>query len=286
MRAIPTPRYDAQEVYQTCINSIYNQNLRNRLNHVTNNIIGSAQEYVLKATTKKLFSIPPNHQENNDFVIGEVTKKELQDVYSVHMVGRAKPARAIYDRLLSLAPLGRCPFCGMGYASTLDHYLPKSKYPLLSVLPLNLIPSCLDCNKEKHSDIARAEAEQCLHPYFDHQHFIDHQWLFAGVTQTSPASICFYVEPPAHWDQVSQERVKTHFNDFKLSGRFSIEASNQLANLRYTLIQHHAQFGLYGVKNHLAIEAASHLIHHRNSWQTAMFQALAASDWYCDGGFN
>ena len=39
--------------------------------------------------------------------------------------------------------------CHTSEVDTLDHYLPKSKYPSLSINPLNLIPICNKCNKTK-----------------------------------------------------------------------------------------------------------------------------------------
>lgn len=257
-----------------------------RLNMVTNDVLLAAQDYEQKAAAKQLYTIHANNNRNNAIVVGAVTKKELMDVYSLHMVGMNKPARVIYDQLKSKAPLGKCPFCGLGQASTLDHYLPKSKHPLIAVLPINLIPACKDCNTDKSTTIAVTEGEQCLHPYFDHQHFVTEQWLYAEVRQTAPASIHFYVSPPAHWDEVSKNRVQSHFNDFKLADRYSKEAGNQLACLMDTLVAYQGMMGVGGVKMHLDIEARSNFTQHCNSWQTAMFQALAASDWYCNGGFN
>jgi hypothetical protein len=286
MRVIAVPVYDAQTVYQTCTNGIADALLRGRLNLITNSVMLAAQEYDQKAAIKSLYSIPPDLHSNEDIVVGAVTKKELKDVYSDHMVGRTKPARTIYDELLAEAPLGRCPFCGFGQATTLDHYLPKAKYPLVSVLPRNLVPSCKDCNTGKSAAIATTAEAQCLHPYYDQQHFVNEQWLYAAVEQNTPAHIRFNVTPPQHWDDVSKRRVQAHFNDFKLAGRYSKEAGNQLSCLRGTLMDYRNLLGVDGVKQHLEIEARSSFRLHSNSWQTAMFQALAASDWYCDGGFN
>lgn len=285
MRAMISPNEDSCVVYRTCINSIANENLRNRLNALTNNIGVAAGDYQQRATAKQLYTLPPNNCNNNEIVLGAVTKKELKDVYSSHMVSRTKPARVIYDLLLSRAPLGRCPFCGMGHASTLDHYLPKTKYPQLSVVPLNLVPSCKDCNKAKSTAVATIAGAQSLHPYFDHQSFINEQWLFAEVIHTVPATVRFYVQAPDLWDDISKARVQAHFRDFELALRYSVEASNQIACLRDTLSRYRELLGVEGIRQHLMIEAQAYGQQHRNSWQTAMFQALAGSHWYCDDGF-
>jgi len=285
MRAIDAPDQDPCWVYITCVNSIASYNLRDRLAALTNSICISAVDYQTKASTNQLFTLLPCLCGNSDIVMGEVTKKELKDLYSSHMVAPRKPGRKVYDYLLSRAPLGRCPFCGIGQVSTLDHYLPKARYPQFSVVPLNLVPSCKDCNTGKSNAIAVTAGSQCLHPYFDQQNFINDQWLFAEVAHTAPTTIKFYVKEPVYWDDVSKERVRAHFEGFKLRSRYSIEAGDQIACLRDTLCQYREILGLDGVKQHLELEARAQFRQHRNSWQTAMFQALACSDWYCNGGY-
>jgi hypothetical protein len=279
MRAIVKPDYESLLVYQTCINSISDRDLRSRLDNVSNDIHNAAKDYEQKAIAKQLYTIIANNSDNDELALGTVTKKELKDVYSVHMVGKTKPAREFYDELLSQAPLGRCPFCGIGYASTLDHFLPKTKYPQLSVLPINLVPSCKDCNTGKNNVIPASAKKQSLHPYFDHQNFIDEQWLFAEVTQTTPAMISFFVKVPDHWDDVSKGRVKSHFVDFKLDFRYAIEAGNELAGIKDMLNNYKEQHGSNALVELLTLKSESHAKQHANSWQTAFYQALASNNW-------
>jgi len=215
-----------------------------------------------------------------------VTKGELKKVYTAQMVPLKKPGRVIYDKILSNAPLGKCPFCGIGSASTLDHYLPKSKFPILSVLPLNLVPSCSDCNGGKNASVASTKEEQGLHPYFDHNHYIDDQWLFAEVIQSAPATIRFYVSPPSGWSDVSTARIRAHFKDYKLASRYANESPSELAELRLTLSEFLDGAGLEQVKSHLRTQANINFCLNKNSWKTAMYQALSESDWYCSVGFR
>lgn len=285
MRAMAAPLEDIQEIYQTCVNSITNECLRNRLIALENDICMAAADYEQKAKTKQLYNIPPNSCKNGDIVLGMVTKEELKQVYSDHMVGPTKPARKIYDLLLSRAPLGKCPFCGFGHARTLDHYLPKTKYPQLSVVPLNLVPSCRDCNTGKSTSIATTEETQSLHPYFDQEKFINEQWLFAKIIHTAPIVIQFYVDAPVNWDSTSRKRVLSHFDDFKLASRYSIEASTELSFLR-NLLSNIQPLGTEPVKDLLNSMAKTHSDEHRNSWKTAMYQMISASTWYCSGGFQ
>ncbi|WP_245558798.1 HNH endonuclease, partial [Arhodomonas aquaeolei] len=137
------------DVLDKCISSIRDTDLRKRLSLVSSDIDAAEADYDHKGTCKVLYSISQKICDDGQAVLGAVTKKELKDVYSLHMVPNGKPAREFYEKLLFGAPRGRCPLCGHGQASTLDHYLPKSRYPQLAVVPLNLVPCCKDCNTGK-----------------------------------------------------------------------------------------------------------------------------------------
>ena len=52
-------------------------------------------------------------------------------------------------KIKSIPKYNKCPFCGVGRVSTLDHYLPKTKYPTYAVTPVNLVACCAECNKKR-----------------------------------------------------------------------------------------------------------------------------------------
>ena len=188
MRAIPPPEHASSDVYRVCVDSISDTALKNRLIAQAPSIEVAANDYNQKAQIKQLHLIAPNDCDSSDVVLGDVTKKELKALYSSQMLNNKEP-RAIYDSILSQAPLGKCPFCGFGHASTLDHYLPKAKFPQLAVITLNLVPSCKDCNHGKNAAVATTAAEQGLHPYYDHDHFINDQWLVAEIESSVPETV-------------------------------------------------------------------------------------------------
>lgn len=61
-----------------------------------------------------------------------------------------------------------CPYCDITQlefdASSVDHFFPKKKYPLLSIYPSNLVVSCTACNDRLKKDELNIP---CAHPYFD-----------------------------------------------------------------------------------------------------------------------
>lgn len=78
-------------------------------------------------------------------------------------------AQGVILKELNDHDLNLCPACGeFGKPNTLDHYLPKGKYPHFSVTPVNLFPMCDSCQKEKLEKTHTArEPKLFLHPYYD-----------------------------------------------------------------------------------------------------------------------
>jgi len=64
----------------------------------------------------------------------------------------------------------RCPYCGQGVCSSLDHYFDKDAFCELSLNVWNLVPSCGDCNFKKLNKKIHSSTERFLHPFFD-EHF-------------------------------------------------------------------------------------------------------------------
>lgn len=285
MRIVDPPIFDENEVYTTCVESISNEIKKNDHLSIANVVATAMSNYITKSSNLDFYQIPICNLGNDDIVTGNVTKKELKDVYAQHMVGENKPARTIYDALTLLAPQNICPFCGIGQVDTLDHYLPKAKFPLLSVLPKNLIPACSPCNKAKTTGVALTKGEQCLHPYFDRGAVYDERWLYAEVIKYYPVVIKYYVESPNNWSSVQRSRINSHFCDFKLAKKFSIQAASELSNLRTVLISDFKNGGVEAVKAELTKRHKAALENRINSWDTALYEVLAESDWYCSIGF-
>jgi hypothetical protein len=201
------------------------------------------------------------------------------------MVPTSKSARKHYDQLLLSSPQRKCPYCGYGRATTLDHFLNKSHYPWLSIVPANLVPACKDCNHGKGKIRAESANDQTIHPYFESAQLSAEQWLFASVRETAPPTVEYKAEPPASWDKALCRRVERHFTGFDLKARLAIEAATELGALRFIIKRLHAQAGRAAVAQHLAVVAFGEGELFKNSWKTALYQALAGSDWYIDGGY-
>lgn len=276
MRIIPKPNISPIKAYVACYSSFECDMKQSDFKAIAGFINTQSIQYDTNANNSDLYLFPVHTNVQNS-----INKNDMKTLYENNMV-KNKRGRKIYDKLISLAPLSKCPFCGIGRVTTLDHYLPKTKFPTFSVLPYNLIPCCKDCNTGKLADYATTKNTQSLHPYYDN--FLMNQWLFARVLQSLPVSIEFFVDPPLIWSQIDKDRVKSHFDNYDLATRFSVEASNVLADLKEGFVLFNSR--PMDIQQELYKEFMKYQSRYKNSWETAMYQALYQDQWYCNGGYS
>jgi 5-methylcytosine-specific restriction endonuclease McrA len=283
VRRLPKPDLDPGVVYQSCVSGVPAADLAARFNAATADILARANLYEERADRNELHLFPSSPWgAGATVVLGELTKDELTDLYTSHMVKRDQPGRSFYDRIMLLAPLGKCPFCGFGHVSTLDHFLSKARYPSFSVLPLNLIPACTDCNKGKGSGVLDAH-NKIPHPYFEDSSIETDVWLYASVSETSPATARFSVNPPDHWPPDLVRRVANYVHDLELTARFAIEAASELTSLSEILSRLETS---QRIREYLGVIAQAERSLRKNSWKAALYEALSDSAWYREGGYR
>lgn len=219
----------------------------------------------------------------SDYKVAGISDDELISLYT-RLSRKGSAARDLYDRIKLAAPYRRCPMCGHRPVASVDHYLPKSSFPALAVVPPNLIPVCSDCNHKKSDLLAATYEDQVIHPYFDN---VDHwRWLYANVIETAPATVEFYVRPPAACPTSIGSRLERHFLRFQLADLYADQAANEISGTRYQLGLVHARLGAVGVREHLGDLAQSWSRDRGNCWQSALYEAAATSAWFCDRGFD
>lgn len=284
MRLITIASINHNEIVDGCLDSISDENQKKKMSVSRPNILAELSLFLQHARTKKYYLLTSFAGKEADLVFGNISCKELKDLYSIELSAQGKPSKKFYDLLRNCALRNICPFCGLGQVKTLEHYLPKSKYPLLSISPENLVPCCKDCNSGVK--IPLSEVDQTFHPYFEDQIIVNDQWLFASLVESErPFVVVYYTSPPQAWSQTMKDRAEKHFTAFCLNSRFSIESANELATLNYLLRDTYEGAGATGVRDYLLNVFESLRLVHRNHWKTAMYETLANSSTYCDGGF-
>ncbi|MEA9728408.1 hypothetical protein VDF12_16155 [Xanthomonas campestris pv. raphani] len=269
------------DVYNSCLAGISDAMKAARFSAELHNLTGENADYEILARTSDLYLIPPQKSKLTDIVRGGLTRKDLKDLYEINLVGQRQPARHHYDKILLSPPYKKCPYCSLGQATTLDHYLPKSRFPQFSVAVANLVPSCKDCQSKKGRDYAVNKGTQTLHPYFDPPAFFRESWLRARVLPVPGASVEFYVDPPVIWSAPMKLRVHAHFKAHQLSKRFAIEAACELESVNQSVSDLRAMGYFSDIEALLKIQAKGHASNCVNSWQSAFYAALSGDTWYC-----
>ena len=273
MVVLDMPKISKSDIYKCCCDGIRNRakkkNLLNYLYVFLLNACGynnSAREkYLDKYTIKE----PINYKK---FTRYENIKKDLFDLYNNRLV-RGKEPRKYYDQIMAGSKLGKCPYCGLGHVSTLDHYLPKSEFQFFSILPNNLIGCCRDCNTTKRNTVLNT-----IHPYYDD--FTKTQWLFAKVNW-SELTMEFFVDTKDINNALDKKKIEEHFRVYELARRYAIEAASELSDLRIEF--ENKNLTKIDIEQELCIKFKSKPI---NNWKTAMYQALSKDQCYCSGGYN
>jgi hypothetical protein len=277
MLPITKPTFDLSAHFQRCASATRNVQLRGRLLASEARVVEDSVKYDEAGQNGTIFSMvnsPP----------ASASDAELTDLYSRSMVRRNSPGRSTYDALTHAAPYGICPLCGQRPVSSLDHYLPKEHFPKLAVSPVNLVPSCMDCNHLKRSFVPASASEQLLHPYFDHD--ISDHWLKADVTHdTGQAVVNFHADPPIAWGQPRSARLLNHFSRMELASLYSIYGTSELELARVSINRILESGTSIDVARHFHDCWLDRFQVNKNSWQAATYAAFSVDVRICSGEF-
>jgi len=272
MRILEKPNEKIEEYYNTCISKVRGKQNRAKLGNYLEQILTAAKDYDLKASKHELFKFT-----NPQGIDG----KALIKLYTNQVGKKNRPGRYLYNQLMELPVNTKCPFCGIGRVKELDHFLPKSVFESLSIVPFNLVPSCRDCNQDKKTDFPRVAREQTLHPYYDNT--LDFQWLFARLIEKNTGIIEYYVDVKNIQSPQLASKVKEHFKSYDLYSIYRDSAAEELLGVREQHQNLLRDTNSLNLIKQLKKSESSFKAVYKNSWQVAMYEALAGSDWYTSG---
>ena len=276
---ITKPTLSVVDVFSDCISNFRDTVLTTRLQSISTHIQNETNNYDRLASNNDIYQILTTTTVN-----GIVTKEEMVRIYDKKLVPKKEVGRNHYEHLRSLAKYNICPLCNQRTVTTLDHVLAKTDYPTFAVSPINLIPACIDCNKIKLAEYnPTSSEEEIFHPYYGDISM--EQYLFAKVNEENIPSVIFYIKS-SNPETLMEKRLKVHFNLFELNNLYISNSARLLADINYGLSNLYTLIGKDAVKGHLKGEFESRYYNNKNSWETAFYEALYKSDWFCDGGFK
>lgn len=276
MKKINKPENNINLILNNCTARM-NSPRKERIEQVKDTIIEKTIKYDELASIGQLYTI--SEHDNVDSI---ATKSDMEALYNQKFVPKNQPNREYYDKLMLLAPNGKCPYCQQNIANNLDHFLPQSKYVTFSVSPYNLVPACSECNTDKSASTFTNYLEQPFHPYYDD--FDDCIWLKAQLIENEEISFYFYAEPPKIVTADKAERIRKSFSKdgFGLNDIYKVHAAEV-----YQSCFHRIKILFDKGGKELAVTRLLEYIDDEqsitiNSWKAAMYRAMINSDWYWD----
>lgn len=271
MIKLEKPEFKQDEIINNCISNMREGTLKQRILDSKDEIVRKGIEYDQKACLGQL-----SHIGVHNALEGGATKDDMTKLYETKFVPKGQGGRKYYDaiKLLSL----KCPYCAQREVSTLDHYLPKAKYPTYAITPYNLVPSCANCNTDKKDKSFEGREEETIHPYYDD--FTDKKWIVANMIEEDPIAFEFMVHCPEVWEDIKKVRAENHFKKFELNKLYKPYASEEFRACLKRIIRLYKRGGkelaIEDLKEHIEDQEAVRL----NTWKAAMYQAIIDSEWF------
>lgn len=207
----------------------------------------------------------------------------MEQVYSNYFVGEVdslKIGRKVYESIMSNTYSNLCPYCSHRDVKTIDHFLPKSKFSSLVIVPANLVPCCSDCNKDKSDDFKLTDDKMLIHPYFDDISNLN--WLKCTVNEDVwPITFSYTVSNDISNSKL-KSRIKQQFNLLNLNKLYADNATREFNKRVKIIIKEFASNPESKAFDFIEENIDSYRSENENSWQTKMFVALKESSWFID----
>lgn len=271
MFKLSKPQMDVEEILDDCISEMREGERKKHIEDSKNEIVKKSKKYDNLAESGQLNEIEMDDQ-------SKAIKDDFIYLYSGVLSRKGKKARKYYDELILLPKHGKCPFCCQRLVNTLDHYLPKSKYPKLSIVPYNLIPVCTNCNKNKSDSVSLDKKEMLIHPYYDD--FDDEVWIKALVIESDPIAFEFYTEKPENWDEEKYTRAKKHFETFQLNDLYKPYAAEAFVTEIKQIERLYKNTSEEYTKNEIYERMQDCRKERKNDWRAAVYEAIYLNDWF------
>lgn len=271
-----------QEMIVNKHNNEKNSFLRKRLQTIEDTLVSGESEYIEKARSVQLYTINEHDkvlEKDGETVITAAEMKALYNQDFVSKPGSRDIGRDMYDYLKSLALEKFCPYCSVSRVKTLDHYLPKGKYPTYAITPANLVPSCRDCNTEKETATSNTLDEMFIHPYFEDVNNIN--WLNAEMEKNIwPISFNYGFDMRDQKNITIINRIRHQLETLDVIGGYNDRANRQFRYRVRDIQRNYSTGGIEGLKDFLEESEESCRKAELNSWEACMYRAILDSDWF------
>jgi hypothetical protein len=188
-------------------------------------------------------------------------------------------------RATLLEATDRCPVCGIGPVTDLDHHLPRSRYRPFAVYVRNLVPYCGTCNNAKRA-VGKNPAEAFAHPYF--ANFPGERFFAAHcVLSRSALTTTFTINQIPGMSSELHAQLCFQYERLRLNVRYDAEINVFLGGHVVSLADAYGSDHNPSRVADWARRSAAHLERSfgLNDWRPVVLHGIAACPEFCDGGF-
>jgi hypothetical protein len=217
--------------------------------------------------------------------LAEALRNAIRVAYDETQKGRR--LEGLRNRIKVVA--SRCPLCGIGPVTDLDHHLPKTSYSALAVYSRNLVPMCGTCNNKKRGvgGVAAPPAGRFIHPYFQEFPAAPFFLAHAAFNEAGGLMVTFGVEQVAGMSGALFDRLTYQIGRLELTTRYRAEINIFLTSQEVAL---HDAYGPEGnaarLQDFIRRTAARLEVNFGvNDWRSSLMRALENSADFCNGGF-
>jgi len=176
---------------------------------------------------------------------------------------------------------GKCQYCGIGVPTTFDHYMPKGIFPEYSVLPINLVPCCYECNNIRGENwLLENKQRMTVNLYFDDLLMV--KCLFSEISYSDNIPETNFqmwsIDPSAN--NQSFEQLKRHYSMLDLEKRYKLQAAGVISETKRSIVIHtKLPCSREEIKQWLLDEArAKSDTFGINYWEASLMEGLANCD--------
>lgn len=181
-----------------------------------------------------------------------------------------------------------CPYCNMPsrMVRQIDHYLPKAKFPSLSIVAKNLVPICKDCNEIKGEYYSLNMENQLIHPYYDTEMVDSFEYIECTIIESDNIGFKFNIKKLDHWSDVFYKRIIFHFEKLEINkiylSDFIAEFDVYIEELKKSYID---LGGRDIIKKLIKFRSESYYEKKIMPWRYAGLKALLESEWFFNNFF-
>lgn len=226
-------------------------------------------------------------QRVEDYLINEGSPANVPEWPAI--MGKATSFKTLYSHPADGSPQGValqtlrdhdldiCPSCGSpAVTETLDHYLPKGKYPHFAITPANLTPMCDPCQRRKGEKTGNAATPRFfIHPYFDTFSIVQIVQLTINSPFTTPT---FTLVPHPGLPTLEAQLVTSHLQKLQIARRYIRFFRNEHRRLLRNVTNLRAK--KLDVVENIGAWQEGHADPTPNSWQHLFYDAVMRNKAY------